>query len=82
MRHHSMATDSAMPDLLEGAETDQNLDSWEQSNVREMRRSWIHAAAVDADLVEALSKVCSKCETIWRQARQDDDFQSVLTSLE
>jgi carboxypeptidase Taq len=80
--HHSMMTDPVMPDLLEGAESDQNLDDWEQANVKEMRRRWVHAAAVDPDLVEALSKASSKCETIWRQARQDADFKSVLPSLE
>ena len=80
--HHSMMTDPVMPDLLEGAESDQNLDDWEQANVKEMRRLWVHASAVDPDLVEALSKASSKCEAIWRQARQDADFKSVLPSLE
>ena len=80
--HHSMMTDPVMPDLLEGAESDQSLVDWEQANVKEMRRSWVHAAAVEPDLVEALSKASSKCEAIWRQARQDADFKSVLPSLE
>ena len=35
--HHSMMTDQVMQDLLEGAESDQNLDDWEQANVKEMR---------------------------------------------
>ncbi|MCW8914932.1 MAG: carboxypeptidase M32 [Magnetovibrio sp.] len=80
--HHSMITDPALPDLLDGAEADQHLDTWQQANVYEMRRSWVHAAAVDADLVEALSRACSKCETIWRQARKAADFKAVLPSLE
>ena len=37
-----------------------------------MRRSWVHAAAVEPDLVEALSKASSKCEAIWRQARHQN----------
>jgi len=79
---HAMVTDPALPDLLDGAEADQHLDSWQQANVGEMRRQWVHSAAVDTDLVEALSRAASKCETIWRSARDDADFKAVLPSLE
>ena len=47
--HHSMMTAPVIPDLLEGAESDQSLDDWKQANVKEMRRSWVHAAAVEPD---------------------------------
>jgi len=79
---HAMITDPALPDLLDGAEADQHLDPWQQANVAEMRRGWVHSAAVDADLVEAVSRAASKCETIWRAARADADFKAVLPSLE
>ncbi|MBL4613648.1 MAG: carboxypeptidase M32, partial [Magnetovibrio sp.] len=75
--HHSMITDPALSDLLDGAEEDQHLDSWQRANVSGMRRAWVHAAAVDADLVEALSRACNTCETIWRDARQNADFKTV-----
>jgi len=79
---HAMITDPALPDLLDGAEADQHLDPWQQANVSEMRRGWVHSAAVDADLVEAISRAASKCETIWRSARADADFKAVLPGLE
>ena len=79
---HGMLTDPALSDLLDAAESDQHLDAWQQANVREMRRAWVHGAAVDADLVEALSRACSACETTWRSARADDDFAAVLPQLE
>jgi len=79
---HAMITDPALPDLLDGAEADPHLDPWQQANVAEMRRGWVHNAAVDADLVEAVSRPASKCETIWRAARADADFKAVLPSLE
>ena len=47
-----------------------------------MRRQWVHAAAVDAELVEAMSRACSQCESVWRQAREDADFKAVLPNLE
>ena len=80
--HHSMITDAAMPDLLDGALADQTLDAWDQANVAEMRRTWVHQAAIDAKLVEAMSLACSKCETVWRTAAKDNDFKSILPYLE
>lgn len=80
--NHSMITDPALPDLLDAAEEDQHLDAWQQANVREMRRGWVHNAALNADLVEATSRACAKCETVWRTARTVADFQAVLPHLE
>lgn len=79
---HAMITDTAVPDLLDAAEADPHLSPWQLANVREMRRSWVHSAAVDADLVEALSRACSTCETTWRTARADADFGAVQGQLE
>lgn len=78
---HAMITDPAVPDLLDAAEADPHLDPWQQANVREMRRAWVHGAAVDADLVDALSRACSACETTWRGARENDAFAAVLPQL-
>ncbi len=46
-----------------------------------MRRSWVHAAAVPSDLVEAISKASNACETVWRTARPDADFAAVLPTF-
>ncbi|MEC9173055.1 MAG: carboxypeptidase M32, partial [SAR324 cluster bacterium] len=80
--HHSIITDAEVPELLDGAEQDEHLDAWQQANLKEMRRQWVHAAAVDAELVEAMSRACSQCESVWRQAREDADFKTVLPNLE
>jgi carboxypeptidase Taq len=47
-----------------------------------MRRRWVHATAVPATLVEALSKAGSACEMRWREARPKSDFKAVLPELE
>lgn len=78
---HGMITDPAVEDLLDAAEADPHLDPWQVANVREMRRRWVHQAAVDADLVEAQSRACSACETLWREARAKADFAAVRPSL-
>ncbi|WP_199899348.1 hypothetical protein [Sneathiella glossodoripedis] len=80
---HEMLCDLQVSDLLDEAEDQpQNLSAWQLANLREMRRDWKHATAVSSDLVEALSKATSKCEMIWRQAREDNDFESLRNSLE
>ncbi|HEV7253044.1 MAG TPA: carboxypeptidase M32 [Mesorhizobium sp.] len=66
-------------ELLEKAaqEEDQETDglgAWRKANLREMRRLFLHAAAVPADLVEASSKAVSRCEMVWREAREKSDF--------
>lgn len=77
---HQAVTGDDMADLLAAAETEA-LDDWERANWREMRRDWVHAAAVPADLVDAMAKAESACEMIWRQARPQADFAAVLPSL-
>jgi carboxypeptidase Taq len=70
-----------MSELLAAAEATPPQDAWEHANLTEMRRAWIHAAAVPADLVEARTRTTSACELAWRTARRDDDFASLLPQL-
>lgn len=79
---HEMVT---MPDLggmLDRAETQNELDPWQRANIREMRRTWLHATAVPASLVEAHVKASLECEMIWREARPADDFAAVKPALQ
>jgi carboxypeptidase Taq len=79
---HEGLTDPALPDLLDGADGQNDLDSWQRANVAEMRRGVAHAGAVPADLVAAFSKACSECEMVWRKARPANDFAAVLPALD
>src|SRR5262245_49350471 len=80
---HGILTAPVVGDLLDRAESDRvNLDEWQQANLAEMRRQWIHATALDATLVEALSKACSACEQLWRKARPAADFELVRPTLQ
>ena len=79
---HGMLTEPVVSDLLDHAEGGAaSLDDWQRANLGEMRRQWIHATALDARLVEALSKACSACEQIWRDARPKGDFAMILPAL-
>ena len=77
-----MLAEPVMGDLLDHAEGGAaNLDEWQRANLREMRRLWVHATALDAKLVEALSKACSASEQVWRDARPKGDFAMQLPAL-
>ena len=52
----------AAPDMAErlaAAEASPPEDAWERANLVAMRRAWVHAAAVPADLVEARTRTTS-----------------------
>ncbi|CAA7620036.1 carboxypeptidase M32 [Magnetospirillum sp. UT-4] len=77
---HGLIAAPEIPDLLAEAEAAVS-DPWQRANLREMRRDWVHAAAVPADLVEALARAESACEMVWRQARPAADYAAVLPTL-
>ena len=80
---HEQLTDESLPELLDAAESEAaGLDVWQAANLREMRREWGRATALDADLVEALSRACRRCEMTWREARPASDYAAVLPSFE
>lgn len=80
---HEILIDPAIADLLERADAKvDRLDPWKRANLREMRRSWRHATAVPADLVEALSRAVSDCEHYWREARHRNDFAGLKPRFE
>lgn len=80
---HETLTDPANGELLDRAEAKlDRLDPWKRANLREMRRSWRHATAVPAELVEALSRAVSDCEHYWREARHRNDFAGLRPRFE
>ena len=75
---HELITDPRVPDLLGEADAAASgLDAWQRANLREMRRAWIHASALDGPLVEALTRARLACEMTWREARPASDFARV-----
>ncbi len=78
---HGKVTDPAVPDLLDAAADEAAGDPWRTANVREMRRKWVHASAVDADLIAAMAQADGACEMVWRGAREADDYAAVKPYL-
>ena len=79
---HGMITAPELGGLMDAAEGETgDLGPWQQANLREMRRAWRHATALDADLVAALARASQKSEMAWREARPANDFKAVLAPL-
>jgi carboxypeptidase Taq len=78
---HNMMTSAEIGDLMAAAEKEADLNDWQAANLKEMQRGYIHATALDEDLVEAISRATSSCEQIWRKARSQGDFKMVLPTL-
>jgi carboxypeptidase Taq len=80
---HEYLTAPEIDEMLGEAEADgEALGPWQRANLREMRRRWLHSAAVPGELVEAESRACSECEAVWRRARLEGDFAAVLPGLD
>ena len=79
---HELLTDALVRDLLDEAEVnDKTLDDWQRANLARMRRRWRQAAALPADLVQALSEASSHCEMVWREARPASDFPAFAAAF-
>jgi carboxypeptidase Taq len=73
---HELLSDPLVADLLDEAESEPAAHrAWQQANLQEMRRAWLHATAVPADLVAARSRARAAAEAAWRTARAEDDFK-------
>ncbi len=77
---HEILTEPRLGELLDRARGE-TLDAWQTANLERMRRHWVRANAVEARLVEALSKAAARCEMRWRTARPDDDFAGLAPAL-
>lgn len=78
---HSMLTDPRVGDWL-GQADGEALEDWQRANLREMQRKHRDATAIPQDLVEALSRACTRSEMLWREARQKADFAMLQPALE
>ncbi len=79
---HEALTKPEIGDWLDAAEgSNAALDPWQQANLREMRRAWIHLSAVPGDLVAAIARASSATEMVWREAKPKGDFVATLPTL-
>jgi carboxypeptidase Taq len=78
---HELLTAPEIGAALDAAEAAPPAEPWAAANLREMRRRWRHACAVEGRLVEALSRAGTRCEMVWREARPKADYAMVKPAL-
>ncbi|MBL8443158.1 MAG: carboxypeptidase M32 [Zoogloeaceae bacterium] len=77
---HRNRTDPRLGDWISRAE-DEDLDSIERANLREIRRDWRQANALPESLVEAKTLAEARCEHAWRAQRQANDWEGFLPNF-
>lgn len=77
---HRMRTDPQLADGLARAEQE-NLDTLQRANLREMRRQWQQATVLPEALVQRQSIANSRCEHAWRTQRPANDWAGYSASL-
>ena len=75
---HELLTAPEVTAQLADAEAERASDV---ANLALMRRAHLRATALPTDLVEAMTRANSACETVWREARAAADFARVRTTL-
>ncbi len=79
---HEVLTAPETAHLLDSAEMGKPaLNAWQRANLVEMRRTHTHATALDAQMVEAMSRAVTACEAAWRVARPKGDFAGIYPLL-
>lgn len=80
---HRMITEERLGEWLEEAQSHtSSLGEWQNANLREMHRHFIHANCLEARLVEELSRVSLESEHCWFTARKNNDFAAMQPYLE
>ncbi|MFC4550652.1 MULTISPECIES: carboxypeptidase M32 [Halorussus] len=78
---HELLTSDEMADLLDELEAE-DLDAEREAVVREIRRKHDRAAKVPEELVKEISEVSSEAMPVWKEAREEDDFETFAPTLE
>jgi carboxypeptidase Taq len=79
---HELLIDSRTGALLDEAELEAGqLEVWRRANLREMRRAYARAVAVEPALVAALARATARAEMTWRDARANADFKTLAPAL-
>ena len=78
---HQLTADPRIYDWLDKAENE-DLSEAQCANCREIRRTTLHATALEPELIEAFNKAIGHCEQAWRVQREANDWDAHLPLLE
>ncbi len=78
--YHELLTAPDMADLIERAAENEN-DDQRRISIREIKREYLWANCIPADLVKAKSLAGSRCEHQWRTQRKENDWEGFLVNF-
>jgi carboxypeptidase Taq len=62
--------------LAEAEEMAHRLERDEQADLKEMRRTWVHASAAPKPLLAAKARMSQELQAIWKRAKPENDFKA------
>ena len=77
---HEEITSNLIADLLAKIDPEV-LTDWQRANVREIERVYKNATALSTEIIDSHSRARHNCESIWRIARKDSNFDLVADPL-
>lgn len=79
---HQKLTDAQISNLINEAQSDNNLDAWQQRNLELMQRKFTQATCLPVKLVTEISEKSALCEQAWREHRAQNNWQEFEPKLE
>ncbi|WP_254766554.1 carboxypeptidase M32 [Salinilacihabitans rarus] len=78
---HELLTADETGELLDELEGE-DLSGERAAVVREVRRRYDRATSVPSELVEEISETTSNAHPVWKEAKEEDDFEAFAPTLE
>ncbi|MCI5072128.1 carboxypeptidase M32 [bacterium] len=78
---HSLMIDPRVKDWIDQASTE-DLNHWQQANIREIKRVWQNATCLTPKLIDAQIKATSNCQQAWKQMRGENNWQDFAPLLD
>lgn len=75
---HARRTDPIVGDLLAKAEATDDVSA---ANLRHIRRSFERSSKIPAKLASEIARVTSEAQSVWAEARSNDDFAAFAPTL-
>ena len=80
---HSRLKSTKISELINLADTETDrLDSWQNANLREIRKKVEYASCISDDLQKGYITATTKSELVWREARKENNFNKLKPYLQ
>lgn len=78
---HNMMREKKFFKMILDSEKIGNLNKWQKKNLSEIKKEYLLNNALDEELLKKISQTTSKCEMLWRKARKENNFKSLIPIL-